>query len=183
MSQPDSGPLSQDVVFDLLSSPRRRFVLYYLRQVDSRVELGDLADELAAWENDTEVDNLTSQQRKRVYVSLYQTHIPKLYDAGIVNYDRENGIVELASEANQLSAYLAVDENDIPWQLYYLAIAAVSAVAFVAVWLEVWVFASVTEFAAGITIILVFGLVAVGHYLYNQYRNQEIPSDLISTER
>jgi len=65
--------LSQDVVFDILSSSRRRYVLYRLREAEGPVELTELAEQVAAWENDTETDQITEQERKRVYVSLYQT--------------------------------------------------------------------------------------------------------------
>lgn len=79
-----SSGLSQDQVFEVLKSPRRRYALYYLRREGGIVELSDLTDQVAVWENDTTPSGLTSEQRKRVYISLYQTHLPKLDDAGIV---------------------------------------------------------------------------------------------------
>ncbi len=48
MSQTSERPLSQDVVFDLLSSSRRRFVLQYLSQQEGPVPFSELANELAA---------------------------------------------------------------------------------------------------------------------------------------
>jgi hypothetical protein len=62
-SQQDS--VSQDEIFDILSNGRRRYVLYHLREAEGPVKLEDLAQDLAAWENETTIDNLSKQQRKR----------------------------------------------------------------------------------------------------------------------
>ncbi|WP_135822790.1 DUF7344 domain-containing protein [Halostella litorea] len=183
MSQSDTSELSQDIVFDLLSSPRRRFVLYYLRREDEPVELRQLADEVAAWENDMRVEELTSQQRKRVYVSLYQTHVPKLDEAGIVEYDQDSGMVGLASRADELGSYLGTDESDQPWQMYYLAIAVAGAVLYALVAFDVSAFAGVPEDLAFLAIIVAFGLAAVAHYLYNRFREPEIDADLVNVNR
>lgn len=102
----DDQELSQDVIFDVLSSSRRRYVLYYLSQRDEPVELPSLAEEVAAWETETSVDELSSQERKRVYVSLYQTHIPKLEEVGLVDYDQDSGEVSLTERSGQIQSFL-----------------------------------------------------------------------------
>ena len=166
MSRSEQDALSQDVAFDILSSPRRRYVLYYLKQEDRPVELGELANQIAAWENEIEVEDLTRQQRKRVYVSLYQTHIPKLEDAGIISYEADSGIVELAGRAADIDEYLGnSDGQEFPWQLYYLGLAIVSGLFFAAVWLGISVFGAIPAFVAGFAIIVVFGLSAIAHVL------------------
>jgi DNA-binding transcriptional ArsR family regulator len=114
--------LSRDRVFDILSSPRRRYVLYHLREHEGPVELTDLAEELAAWENDTTVDELSPQARKRVYVSLYQTHVPKLEEAGLIEYDSDSGELWLADEESVIDPYIGDDESERPWYWYYLAL-------------------------------------------------------------
>jgi len=181
MSQSDRGELSQDVVFDLLSNPRRRFVLSYLRQEGGPVDLVDLADEIAAWENDTPVEDLTSQQRKRVYVSIYQTHVPKLEDAGVVDYDRESGLVQLASRAEEIDDYLQGEEERVPWQLYYLGLAVVSAVFYFLVSFDVSVFAAIDAFTAGLIIIVAFAALAVAHFLYTRYADRRMPPELVNS--
>lgn len=123
--------LSQDTVFDILSNSRRRYVLYYLRQQSEPVQVTTLAENVAAWENETDIESLEEQERKRVYVSLYQTHIPKLADTGLVEYDKDAGTVALADEASSMDEYLSQPENDVPWQLIYLAEALVGGVALV----------------------------------------------------
>jgi len=111
MSRPDHDQLSQGEVYDLLSNARRRYVISYLRDRDEPVELTDLSRAVAAWENDTSVEELSDQQTKRVYVSLYQTHVPKLDDSGLVDYDQETGEIALTSSVNELDTYLPAEEK------------------------------------------------------------------------
>lgn len=54
----------------------------------------DIAETVAASEHDTTVKRLTSDERQRVYVALYQSHFPKLDDIGVVRYNQSRGIVE-----------------------------------------------------------------------------------------
>lgn len=124
--------LSRDRVFDILSSPRRRYVLYFLRTEPNPIQLTDLAEHVAAWENDTTVEDLSTQQRKRVYVSLYQTHLPKLAEAGLVNYDDESGEVSIARKASEIDPYLGDQQEEPTWYLYYLGLAVVSTLLIVA---------------------------------------------------
>jgi len=118
------GDLTQDLVFDILSSARRRRVLYLLKS-DGPMELTELAERVAAQENDTTVEELTRQQRKRVYVSLYQTHVPKLEEAGFVDHDQDSGVVSLRSEADAIDEFLGTDEQTVTWGYVYLVLAVV----------------------------------------------------------
>ncbi|WP_123533276.1 DUF7344 domain-containing protein [Halosimplex salinum] len=170
--------LTQDVVFDILSSARRRYVLYLLRTEDAPVELTELAEDVAAWENDTTVEELTKQQRKRVYVSLYQTHVPKLEDAGLVEYDQDTGEVELTSAANDVDQYLNPSEREVPWQYLYLplAILGISLVALSN--LNVWIFADMTEVTLGVIIFSGFLLTVGAHIVVWAMNRRQVPDDL-----
>ena len=151
-------------MFDLLSSSRRRFVLQYLSQQEGAVPFSELANELAAWENDTDVEDITERQRKRVYVSLYQTHIPKLEEAGVVDYDADSGDVRLTSQVNRLSAHLDVDEGGFPWPVAYLAISAASLAFFLAVLYDVPGFAAIGVTVSVAVIVLAFAVAAIAQY-------------------
>jgi len=170
--------LSQDLVYDILSSPRRRYVLYYLRQVDEPIELTALAEQVAAWENETDPDALTDQERKRVYVSLYQTHIPKLDDAEIVEYDKDEGTVALAKGTTAIDEFLQQSTTDTPWQQIYLAIAAVGTVLLALTALDVSVFAAVADSLAAGVVVVGFLVTSVAHYLEYQRREAETPPEL-----
>lgn len=170
--------LSQDVVFDILSSPRRRYVLYYLRTTDESVKLTDLAEQVAAWENETDPDKITEQERKRVYVSLYQTHIPRLDDAGIIDYDKESGDIALAEDATNIDDYLSSPEETIPWQQIYLALAAVSALLLGLTALDVAVFEAVSETLIAAVIVVAFVITALAHSIVRLSRRRSVPSEL-----
>jgi DNA-binding transcriptional ArsR family regulator len=98
-------PERLDRVFEILQNRRRRLVLAYLRSHESTT-LSDLARHVAAAENGIEEAAVSSSQRKRVYVSLYQAHLPKLDDVDAISFDRDRGTVERAPHAAELLAYL-----------------------------------------------------------------------------
>ena len=105
-------PLSKDDMFHLLSNQRRRDTLRYLADNGGRVDMRDLAEQVAAWEHDTTVTQLDSDERQRVYIALYQTHLPKLDDHGIIAYNQSRGIVERTERADQLDPYLRRSEDE-----------------------------------------------------------------------
>jgi DNA-binding transcriptional ArsR family regulator len=103
-------PLSKDTQFGILKNSRRRDMLRYLREHGGESTLSDLAELIAAKENGVERRLLSSDERKRVYIGLYQCHLPKMDDAGIVDFDKRSGSVHLRSEARQLFRHI----DDVP---------------------------------------------------------------------
>lgn len=170
--------LSQDVVFDILSSPRRRYVLYYLRTTDEPVKLTALAEQVAAWENDTAAEKITEQERKRVYVSLYQTHIPRLDEVGVIQYDQDSGEIELSDDAHSIDDYLVSSDDEFAWQQFYLLLAGVSAIFLGLTFFSVSVFAAVSETVAAGLIIAAFIGTALVHYVNQRLQERAIPSEL-----
>jgi len=100
-----SSPEQLDRIFAILRNHRRRLVLAYLREHDSTTQ-GDLARHVAAVENDIPESAVSSTQRKRVYVSLYQAHLPKLDDFGAISFDRDRGTIERTPGTDELLRYL-----------------------------------------------------------------------------
>ncbi|MFC6718879.1 hypothetical protein ACFQGT_14650 [Natrialbaceae archaeon GCM10025810] len=81
---PKSAP-SLDVVFDLLANRRRRYALYYLYdRPDGVSSLDDLVDGVLTYEV---IEGDVEDHRTTVRTSLQHVHLPKLEDAGIVEYD------------------------------------------------------------------------------------------------
>ena len=164
--------LTRDRIFDILSSPRRRYVLYFLRTEPNPIQLTDLAEHVAAWENDTTVEELSTQQRKRVYVSLYQTHLPKLAESGLVNYDEDSGDVSIAAKASEIDPLLGEQRAEPAWYIYYFGLAVLSTLLIVA---------SVAGLAIqpgllAIGIVGAFVALTTVHALY-QWRRQSPPSE------
>ncbi|ELZ14154.1 hypothetical protein C477_20950 [Haloterrigena salina JCM 13891] len=100
--------LSQDEIFHILQTNRRRDVIAYLldRTETDSVKMRDIAELVAAKENETTVENLTSTQRQRVYIPLYQSHLPKLDEEGIIEYDKPRGIVHPTDRLEIFRPYL-----------------------------------------------------------------------------
>ncbi|MFC7231956.1 hypothetical protein ACFQMM_12050 [Saliphagus sp. GCM10025308] len=154
-------------MFDLLSNHRRRYAIHHLKQTDEPVELGALAEQVAAWELEKEVQGLTSAERKRVYTSLQQTHLPALERAGMVEFDAR--AIELTEEAEQLEVYLDVVPGDsIPWGIYYLGLSVVAAVVIAGLWFEIVPTETVPELGWATLTVTLFGVSAVIHVLENR---------------
>lgn len=105
-SRDQGDALDKDDLFELLKNSRRREVIRYLRANDGQSSLSDLAEHIAAKENGIEVSELSSDQRKRVYIGLYQCHLPKMNNHGVIEYDKNRGTVELEESATQLVQYM-----------------------------------------------------------------------------
>jgi len=174
MSTKESNELTQDTVYDLLSNKRRRFVISKLRRAEGPVSVNDLSESVAAWENGIEVDELTDKQIKRVYVSLYQIHIPKLDEAGLVDYDKDSGQVRLRSTVSELDSYLPEQADDtgngIPWEAIYAGVAAVALGMYAGVFLFPDAFAWLSVTALNVTLFATLVVVAGAHYLMEQWR-------------
>ncbi|WP_254829355.1 DUF7344 domain-containing protein [Haloglomus salinum] len=100
--------IEKDDAFHILQNSRRRAVLRYLAAHDEeeRFVMRDLAEEVAAWEHDTTVQQLVSDERQRVYIALYQSHLPKLDDHDIIEYNQSRGVVEPTELVDALAPYL-----------------------------------------------------------------------------
>jgi hypothetical protein len=104
--QVEPSPLSKDTIFHLLQVERRRLTLQYLHGRTDAVSLRDLAEQVAAWENEMSVVELSSKERQRAYISLYQTHLPTLDKEGIIEYDQDRGTIKRTPRADQFNPYL-----------------------------------------------------------------------------
>ncbi|ADB61870.1 hypothetical protein Htur_3002 [Haloterrigena turkmenica DSM 5511] len=101
-----SAALSPDETFHILQTFRRRESIRYLLREDGPVKMRDVAEHVAVREHETTVAELTSAQRQRVYIPLYQSHLPKLDTAGVIEYDKPRGIVRPTDRLESFRPYL-----------------------------------------------------------------------------
>ena len=165
MSDAEAGSLSEDLAFTLLSNPRRRFVISYLSHQGSPIGIHELAEQIAAWENETSVDELTREDRKKAYISLYQTHIPKLEDAGIVTYDEDERLVALTGEADEVTRYMTERPETDRWLRYYLAVGVVGGIVAGAAAVDLPGFDALPDAYVALALALAFVLLAAYHYV------------------
>ena len=122
-----------DVVYDILKNERRRYVLLYLQQHEDTVTIGELAESIAAFENDIPVGQLNAQQRKRVYIGLYQCHLPKMADADVIDFEKSRGEVSLGPYGADLLRFLKRSiSEEVDRTRYYYAVVGTGALVFVA---------------------------------------------------
>lgn len=162
------GDLSTDDVFHILQTKRRRDVLRFLRDASEPVRMRDLAEQVAAWEQNTTVERLSSSERQRVYISLYQSHLPKLDEGGIVEYDKDRGIVERTALAAQFDPFLdetvdtSSEERRDPWPARYAGAVGLGVLVLVSTELEV---VSLSGSSAGALALSMVALLTVAHSL------------------
>ncbi|WP_435151845.1 DUF7344 domain-containing protein [Haladaptatus sp. DFWS20] len=160
--QTRSRAFSKQEVYDAVKNLRRRYVLYYLNQEGRPVELGELAEQIAAWENNIDVETVSPEQRKSVYSALYQTHLPKLENIGIVTYNRDSKRVSFTDSAQNFELYLATDsQTTIPWHKLYVSLSGVAALLVVLGWVGVVPFSG---FQLAVFVLALFGITALAHF-------------------
>ena len=131
--------ITEETVFYILSNQRRRLVVYVLKKESEGegVEVGTLARRISAWENDVPGSEVDYSDRKSVYTSLQQHHLPEMDEAGIVNFDERKGVVSTTNMADEFTVYLEiVNSKDIPWHGYYLGLGAIGGSLLVALLLN-----------------------------------------------
>lgn len=77
--------ISTDQAYSILNNERRRMVIRYLADIEDTVSTRELSHHIA------EVEEAS---RQTVYISLYQNHLGRLSDAGVIEYDAREGVCE-----------------------------------------------------------------------------------------
>ena len=95
--------VSLDALCDLFADYRRR-TAYLTLVVHDDLTLPDLADEVAVAERERALPEIDPDDVLEVYLSLYHTHVPKLADAGLVDYDQEGDYVALTDAGRSLES-------------------------------------------------------------------------------
>jgi len=86
-------PYSFQTILDMISEPRRRTLLYHLKDVpNDEISLDRLID--AVHEREQSIPVRETSSRDDVRVSLIHIDLPKLDDAGIVRYDQTTDLIQ-----------------------------------------------------------------------------------------
>lgn len=94
--------MSGNAVLAVFAHRRRRDAIRELRTHENPIPLADLADQVAVREHGTPISEIPAETVKRIYLSLYHTHIPKLADADLLRYDQERDAVALSERAERV---------------------------------------------------------------------------------
>ena len=88
-------PISPDTILSAVASEHRRAILNALDTApDNTLEYDALVDCVADRIRDEDTERVSDEHRQRVRIALHHTHLPKLDDARIIDYDAEMGHVQ-----------------------------------------------------------------------------------------
>lgn len=98
---PSLGEDATQRLFELLSVRRRRYLLYYLQRAsDEAVSLEDAVEQVGAWERETGARfDSEDAHRHDVAISFHHVHIPKLVEAGAIEYDERSQTIRYSGSA------------------------------------------------------------------------------------
>lgn len=94
-----STELDNSDILTILKNERRMMAVDVVNESTAGVSMSGLAEAIAAAETG---GDFTSADRKRVYISLYQVHIPKMDSMNIVDYDKDSDSITPTSNTKVL---------------------------------------------------------------------------------
>ena len=160
--------LGEEQIHDILSNERRKRTLDFLKRKREEVELRTLAERLAELESGE--SPAPKCVRQSVYNSLHQTHLPKLNELDIIEYDKDRKTISLRSEARTVDLYMEVlTPYGVTWSTYYRTLGVIGLLAIVVDQLDLLVASDYPLLIAGGFLLLVAGSTA-----YQLYSNQWI---------
>lgn len=123
--------LQRGDIHEILRNDRRRATIEALRQQFGAISLRALSERIA--ERETGESPPPRNVRESVYNSLHQTHLPKLDDQGVIEYDRDRKTVKLGEDARDVYVHMeVVNKYGITWADYYRTLGVLALVTIVA---------------------------------------------------
>lgn len=101
-----NASIGETDIHDVLRNDRRRMVIEQLGDAEAPVSARELSEAIAARESGS--DPPPRDLRRSVYISLQQTHLPKLGDLDVVDYDDASREVRPGANAAEVGVYMEV---------------------------------------------------------------------------
>ena len=123
-NDPSGGRVTESEFYDVVGNARRRASVEYLLGEGEQTSISELVSYVVDREDAPGDDS----HRKSVYSSLRQTHLPKLEEYGIVEYNAESNTV---SPARNLDAFEKAERSTpsiprtLPWVFVALGLLAI----------------------------------------------------------
>jgi len=80
-------------LYDLLGPPRRRYAIEIIAEGDGEITVRDLARRITAIEQDVPIEHARGDPYRNVYTSLTQTHLGRMADADIIQFDSDRKVI------------------------------------------------------------------------------------------
>ena len=109
------GTLELVTALDVCEHKHRRIVLATLTDQQQPVSINDLTDAIVEHNHHTPPSEAADETVTQIQTGLHHVHLPKLAEAGLIEYDPERQVVEPTAQLDRgeshLSAILAVDSE------------------------------------------------------------------------
>ena len=109
----DERSMSPDVILSAVANECRRAILSVLDTVpDNTLEYETLVNRVADRLWDEETEGVSDEHQQRVRIALHHTHLPKLDEARIIDYEADTGRVQFVGGALEQELLKLVEPYD-----------------------------------------------------------------------
>lgn len=161
----ETGTLGISEILTMLQNDRRRAAIEAVATANCPMDVRDLSERIA--KREACEDPAPRNVRESVYISLIQTHLPKLAQQGVISYnDRRKTVTEGEAFGDVLAVArrLQSPRQAAKWPWGDALVVGVSAVAIVLYYIDVWVFAMLRTAEWGLLGLSIVGLISVIHF-------------------
>lgn len=106
-------PISTDMLLSAVANDHRRAILHSLNGASDRtVEYDALVDSVADRVGDENAEGVSDKQRQHIRLALHHTHLPKLVEARMIDYEADTGLVQFVGGDLEQDILTMVEAND-----------------------------------------------------------------------
>ncbi|WP_202935203.1 DUF7344 domain-containing protein [Halorussus amylolyticus] len=106
-------PISPDRILSAVENEHRRAILNSLNSASNKtLEYDALVDRVADRIRDEDAERESDEYRQRVRIALHHTHLPKLEEARIIDYEAETGHVQFVGGELEQDLLTLVESHD-----------------------------------------------------------------------
>ena len=99
---------SLDEIFDILSSERRRYAIYYLHEQNGPVAVEELANIISKWEDDPPTQDSSWDEINKLQIDLIHNQLPKTAEVEFVQYHPEQGTIQVEGTSPETDAIITI---------------------------------------------------------------------------
>ena len=99
-----------NVLLEVIVDCRRRYALYYLIE-NPITDVETLLDYVVAQEADEWTEPNVREELLHLKITFHHTHLPKLEDAGLIEYDKRTNTVQYRTLSPVLDAFLYITQQ------------------------------------------------------------------------
>ncbi|WP_255314819.1 DUF7344 domain-containing protein [Halorubrum lacusprofundi] len=109
------GSISPDTILSAVANEHRRAILNALDSTSTkRLEYDALVDHVADQVGNENPERKSDEHRRRVRIGLHHTHLPKLEEAQIIDYETETGHIQFVGGELEQQILTLVEPYDTP---------------------------------------------------------------------